>query len=671
MVDTASYELTGDPSPLEAALSSAKGMFTTFGEAAKSRLQLVSVAAKGVWSSMTGGLSGVVGTVTKTLGTIAGAVTAPFRAVASVVTGVFNGVKNVITGAFSALKVVILGAVLYAANQVRMFVSGAYGIVKGLVPLFNVGWFEGITTGIQEFLATESGLFKVANAVKATGMVAGFSTDKLKAMADQMQELTVNGDDAALAAEAVVLQFKNVRGDIFTGALKAAADLSSATGTDLVGAADKLARSLDDPIRGIRTLRSEGIKFSEAEQDMIDMMVKGGNIVKAQQFLLARLAGTFGGAAAAEAQTFGGQIKMLNNQLNDMWKGVAAKLAPAIQAVLPLIKMMSKFTTDAAGAFASWVTAIVTWAADSWPVVMKWASSVLAVVRDTFAKIVDWVVDKLGEVYSFAESVVSHFPKFWEAAKDKIIFYWESLKITVLDTWDSMLKALRIGIVDFMAYMRKSFDYISARVEMAAGDLTHSGESDAARNQRWQDILQKQWLKNMAERKKAAAAVEEESKPSVSKEQRDAVEELGKKAGESGAAFGTVFQSNLIKNQKNIDAVKKGLKSFLGLTTETPDFGVKDALGERGLPSKEDFTIEKEDKRASAFEDLVSLQKRIAGAAFKSPEQQALVSQTAVLKQNHKQNMDKQDKMQKALDKIGKNTEKVFGPEHVGPKFID
>lgn len=696
MTDSVSYVLFGDAAPLDATLSACAGMFKALGEKGKASLGVISTASRAAWSSVTRGLSEVAGFVGRVFASIANVLLAPFKALYGVVTGVFGFIKSTITTAFTTIGSVISGTMTFAVNKVKEFARGTYAIIKGLIPLFNVNFFEGLSVGIQEFLATESGVFKVANAVQATGMVAGFTTGQLKDMADQMQELTVYGDDAALAAEAVVLQFKNVRGDIFTGAIKMAADLASATGVDLVGASDKLARALDDPIRGIRVLRSEGIKFSEDEQDMIDMMVKNGQIVKAQQFLLERLAGTFGGAAAAEAKTFGGQIKMLNNQLNDMWKSVAAALVPALQAVLPLIKASSVWTTNAAKAFAGWVTAVVMWAKSSWPVISAWFTGVLELARDVFSKVADWIVQKLGEAFSIGQTIVEHFPTFWDAAKTKIQYYWEALKISLIDSWDWMTNAVSNGWADMLNGMRDSLLDFGAGVASVITNIMVDMSTEMSKHMIAMKVMTGALSKDEGKKqfsalakgadlakdmqKKAAKdalgvmlpeAKRSEDQKTVTDEQREKLKGLQASADAAGSAFGEKLESTMTANQSKINKMKQGFKEFLGLNVANPDFEAKDALGAKGKKSGEEFTIEKEEKRSGAFEDLQALQKRISGAASKSPEQQAVLNQTAILKKHHEKAEKQAAAQQEALNKVVKNTDKIFAPDHVGPKFID
>jgi len=743
MTDTASYVLSADSSPLSKALTFAQTTFANFGKRAGAATQVISKVAKDVWSSITknsdecwravtevcqgsvalmnmslgdldkvatatfnaigaaasaawaavsGGASIAIGVIGKVFATALNIMAAPFKALYSVVSGVFTFAKTTIMGVFSTISMSVTGAVSFVTSKIKQLASGAYAILKGLVPMLNAGLFDGLTHGIQEFIATEAGLFKVANAVKATGMVAGFDTKQLAAMADQMQELTVFGDDAALAAQAAVLQFKNIRGDIFTGAIKMAADLASATGIDLVGASDKLARALDDPIGGIRVLRSEGIKFSEAEQEMIDMMVKGGQIVKAQQFMLERLAGTFGGAAAAEAKTFGGQIKMLNNYISDLWKAVAAKLTPAITAVLPIIKYMSEASTKAAGTFASWTTAVVLWAKDSWPVIQEWSKKVLAVIADTVTKVADWIVTRISEAFSFVQTVVTEFPVFWEAAKTKILYYWEAMKIGIMDIWDVVSNKVRTTWVDTLNAMRTMFiDFVASVAGISLG-ISNSLAGSIITAQEKAGVITKQQaeerrkeLKEMrqAEIDMAKQSVKEKlsraisplqaakKQVSVTDEQREKLKELGIDAENAGDLFGMRFQMNMAKNKKSMDAMKAGLLSILGLGKEAEAEEATDAFGVKGRKSNEEFTIEKEDKNGAQFEDLVSLQKRISGAAAKSPELTATQQQTNILKQHHAKVEKKLDDLKKPMEEVAKNTDKVFGPDHVGPKFID
>ena len=72
----------------------------------------------------------------------------------------------------------------------------------------------------------------------------------------------------------------------------------------------------------------EGIHFSEAQKQQIANFEKTGQMAKAQEIILAQLNKQFGGAAAADANTYAGQLKQLEASFGALTKSVGELLLP-------------------------------------------------------------------------------------------------------------------------------------------------------------------------------------------------------------------------------------------------------------------------------------------------------------------------------------------------------
>ena len=154
--------------------------------------------------------------------------------------------------------------------------------------------------------------------ITATGAAAWTSVNDLDAMAQSLQDVTNYSAGTIESMQAVLLGFKNIKGDNFTQATKAILDMATVMKTDLSSAAQSVGKALDDPINGIDSLRKQGFNFSAAQKKLMQDMIDTGDIAGAQKIILDELANTFGGAAEAGVVA-GEQIK---NAWNDLKSGI-------------------------------------------------------------------------------------------------------------------------------------------------------------------------------------------------------------------------------------------------------------------------------------------------------------------------------------------------------------
>lgn len=207
------------------------------------------------------------------------------------------------------------------------------------------GLSAGIGLAVRAFGEQERAERKVEDVLKATGNAAGFTSDQLKKMASDLQSVTTFGDEAILSAQALLLTFKEIKGDQFRQATEAAMDLAVVTGTSLQQAMLQLGKALNDPAQGLLALRRSGVSFTKQQIDMIKEMQKTGRLAEAQALILKELRGQFGGLAKGEAKTATGQLQQLKNTIGDLVEDIGRAMLPlvnqlreAIQTNLPQIR---------------------------------------------------------------------------------------------------------------------------------------------------------------------------------------------------------------------------------------------------------------------------------------------------------------------------------------------
>lgn len=164
---------------------------------------------------------------------------------------------------------------------------------------------------------------KLEAVIRATGKAAGFTAGELKQTAAELQKITAIGDDTIINMQAILLTFRNIKGDQFQRATKAALDLSAVLDQDLRSSAISIGKALNDPIKGLTTLQRVGIDFTESQRAMIRNFVDTNEVAKAQIVILKELENQTEGAAKAMADTRFGRLRKVLNDLGDTAEAIA------------------------------------------------------------------------------------------------------------------------------------------------------------------------------------------------------------------------------------------------------------------------------------------------------------------------------------------------------------
>lgn len=172
---------------------------------------------------------------------------------------------------------------------------------------------------------------QLAAAIKSTGGAAGLTARQMKELASELQGLTNFGDEATIQAEALLLTFTNISGDVFPRTVKAILDVSTAMKQDLKTSTIQVGKALNDPKEGLTALRRVGIQFTDAQERMIDKMLETNDLAGAQAVILAELERQFGGSAEA-AREATGETVALSNAFGDLKEQVGSLLKDLDQA---------------------------------------------------------------------------------------------------------------------------------------------------------------------------------------------------------------------------------------------------------------------------------------------------------------------------------------------------
>lgn len=179
---------------------------------------------------------------------------------------------------------------------------------------------------IEETAKAERAAAQLNAALRSTGNAVGYSASQLEVMAKALQRVGVEGDDAILQMQSVLLTFTNIRGKVFGEATKSILDLSARLGTDLQGAAIQVGKALQNPIQGLSALQRVGVSFTESQKELVKQLIATGKGAEAQKLILQELQKEFGGSAEAARGTLGGSLKALGEQFGDLLETIGGVL---------------------------------------------------------------------------------------------------------------------------------------------------------------------------------------------------------------------------------------------------------------------------------------------------------------------------------------------------------
>lgn len=146
-------------------------------------------------------------------------------------------------------------------------------------------------------------------------------------------------DEVIAATQAKIATFKSVSNEaarmagVFDRATAAAFDMQATGFGEASQNAVQLGKALEDPIKGITSLRKSGITFTEAERKKIQALVDSGQKMKAQNLILAAVEKQVGGVAKATA-TGTAKAKVAWSEVSE---SIGKMLLPKINALADVL----------------------------------------------------------------------------------------------------------------------------------------------------------------------------------------------------------------------------------------------------------------------------------------------------------------------------------------------
>lgn len=240
-----------------------------------------------------------------------------------------------------------------AESATQKFSSSLSGVTKLLKSTFalagiSVGTKAIVNFGKEAVKSAESAnktLNILNNTLKVTGASAWTTSEELVKMSEEIAYSTNYTVGEIQDMQSVLLGFKNITGDTFREASDAITDMATVMGMDLKSAVQTVGKALDDPIKGLDSLRRQGFAFTDEQKEELKQLVENGEQLKAQKIILDELNTTYGGAAKAAQSSFDKQRdavisfkETLGNQLIPVLDVFAEKSATSFSTLTEKIK---------------------------------------------------------------------------------------------------------------------------------------------------------------------------------------------------------------------------------------------------------------------------------------------------------------------------------------------
>jgi len=202
-----------------------------------------------------------------------------------------------------------------AKSDISSFADRVKGVGKKVAAGFAVIGGAAVVMGKTLFDAFETANTANARIENLVGQLGNFDgaigdvTQRLIDQAEATAELTGVDRNLIKESQGILLTFGNINktagdaGSTFDRATQAAVDLAAAGFGSVDSAANQLGKALEDPIRGLGSLREVGVTFTAEQEELIKSLAESNDVLGAQDLLLKAVEGQVGGTAEATANS--------------------------------------------------------------------------------------------------------------------------------------------------------------------------------------------------------------------------------------------------------------------------------------------------------------------------------------------------------------------------------
>jgi phage-related protein len=231
------------------------------------------------------------------------------------------------------------------------------GIAAGIAAAFSVRAIARFATeSVKVAEAAATAQARLEAVASATG-IFGDQTDAVtKRLADfaKQQEMRIAVDDKVIkGVQAQLLSFKALgasadeTGGAFDRATAAAFDMAAAGFGSAEGNAVALGKALENPIKGVTALARSGTTFTDAQREQIKVLQESGDLLGAQELILAEVESQYGGVAAATANASDKLAIAFENIKETAGEALLPIFADLVENLLPVLDEIGVAVADA------------------------------------------------------------------------------------------------------------------------------------------------------------------------------------------------------------------------------------------------------------------------------------------------------------------------------------
>lgn len=227
-------------------------------------------------------------------------------------------------------------------GKVAVLAAGAAGVAALTI---------GLKAGIDEYRDSAKVAAQTNAVIASTGGAAHVTARHVDTLATALLNKSGIDDETVKSGENMLLTFRDIRNevgqgnDIFDQATRAVTDMDTAmTGGNVTAESMRktsimVGKALQDPIKGVTTLRRGGVQLNDQQAKMVQAFVDSGQKMKAQKIILGELNKEFGGSAKAMGDTIPGKVNILKESIRNLLGDAVAKMAPAFSRAVDWISV--------------------------------------------------------------------------------------------------------------------------------------------------------------------------------------------------------------------------------------------------------------------------------------------------------------------------------------------
>src|SRR6266702_4833870 len=335
-----------------------------------------------------------------------------------------------------------------------------------------VGPIGNVVKGMFDYQAIQT----QTNAVlKSTKGVSGETASAIGNLAESFSRLTMFSRDTVQEVENILLTFPSIGKKVFPETTQAVLNLSQAMHQNWKQSAIEVGKALDDPIRSLTNLRRIGVQFTNDQVKVIKSLWETVHTAEAQKLILQELNKEFGNSAKAAGQTFGGQLAILGQHLQDTGEKIGMMLMPWLKSIVDAVTPIINSFLDWMGTSGN-LSGVLATLGDIMAPLVQAIQDTYTYLQPLIAQVIAWAIknDVAGKTLAVVKDMVIVFAAALRFIVPVIVQVIQAVIQFVSALWDRLGPAI-LTIVDFIrthwtaisAIFQGVWDIITAAVKVA------------------------------------------------------------------------------------------------------------------------------------------------------------------------------------------------------------